>query len=283
MTDPFFITGPASIAFSGGRTSAYMLWRILQAHGGTLPDDVLVHFANTGREHEKTLRFVHECGVRWNVSIAWLEYVPAGMKFETVGYNSAARNGEPFRALVESRKFLPNGVMRFCTAELKVKASERWLKSLGWPRWTAIVGIRYDEQPRVIKILERNLTSKDCWKTALPLHNAKITKRDVLAFWREQPFDLGLEGWEGNCDGCFLKGRKTLRAMEALKPGTLQWWADMEALAGSLTSGTAAQFDQDWSYAQLMAEAHAQPDLFIDDPDEFDAECGTWCGAPRDE
>ena len=56
MGDPFFITGPALISFSGGRTSAYMLWRILQAHGGALPDDVYVTFANTGKEREETLR-----------------------------------------------------------------------------------------------------------------------------------------------------------------------------------------------------------------------------------
>ncbi len=64
MSDPFHITGPALISFSGGRTSGYMLWRILQAHGGTLPDDVYVTFANTGKEREETLRFVYECGSR---------------------------------------------------------------------------------------------------------------------------------------------------------------------------------------------------------------------------
>lgn len=48
--DPFFIKGPAVISFSGGRTSGYMLWRILQAHDGKLPDDVYVMFANTGLE-----------------------------------------------------------------------------------------------------------------------------------------------------------------------------------------------------------------------------------------
>lgn len=62
--NPYRITGPALISFSGGRTSAFMVWNILQAHGGTLPDDVVVAFANTGKEREETLRFVHECGSR---------------------------------------------------------------------------------------------------------------------------------------------------------------------------------------------------------------------------
>ena len=39
------------IHFSGGRTSAFMLWHILEAHGGTLPQDVKVVFCNTGKEH----------------------------------------------------------------------------------------------------------------------------------------------------------------------------------------------------------------------------------------
>ena len=85
MSDPFFLRGPALVSFSGGRTSAYMLWRILQAHGGTLPDDVVVAFANTGKEREETLRFVHECGSRWNVPIRWIEYrVDTG--WEEVGF-----------------------------------------------------------------------------------------------------------------------------------------------------------------------------------------------------
>ena len=61
----FRIPGRALVSFSGGRTSAYMLWRILHAHGGALPPDFVVAFANTGREREETLRFVHECGARW--------------------------------------------------------------------------------------------------------------------------------------------------------------------------------------------------------------------------
>ncbi len=73
MNDPFRITGPTCISFSGGRTSGYMLWRVLQANGG-LPDDARVCFANTGREDEATLRFVGDCAEQWGVPITWLEY-----------------------------------------------------------------------------------------------------------------------------------------------------------------------------------------------------------------
>lgn len=100
MSDPFKIEGPALISFSGGRTSGYMLWRILQAHGGTLPHDVHVCFANTGKEREETLRFVHECATRWGVRVRWLEHrsrpngkesraTPHRSRFDEVGYNSA--------------------------------------------------------------------------------------------------------------------------------------------------------------------------------------------------
>ena len=59
-SNPYKINGPALISFSGGRTSGFMLWNIIQAHGGTLPKDVYVTFANTGKEAPETLDFVHE-------------------------------------------------------------------------------------------------------------------------------------------------------------------------------------------------------------------------------
>jgi len=60
MSDPFKIEEPTVISFSGGRTSAYMLWRVLQSNNG-LPDEAIVCFANTGKEEEATLQFVHDC------------------------------------------------------------------------------------------------------------------------------------------------------------------------------------------------------------------------------
>ena len=71
MKDPFIIDEPTCISFSGGRTSAYMLWRVLQSNNGLL-DDAIVCFANTGKEDEATLQFVHDCETQWNVKIHWL-------------------------------------------------------------------------------------------------------------------------------------------------------------------------------------------------------------------
>lgn len=281
--DPFFITGPALISFSGGRTSAYMLWRILQAHGGTLPDDVHVCFANTGKEREETLRFVHECATRWGVRVRWLEWRSRkgeiADRFEEVGYNSASRAGEPFASLIEDKSYLPNSVMRFCTIELKIRVMGWFMQSLGYTKWTNVVGLRHDEPARVERARK---PQRDRWINSLPLDDAKISNRDVRAFWNKQPFDLGLLPFEGNCDGCFLKARPKLLETERTSPGTLQWWADMEAKATAITrKASGARFRPEYTYTELIHAARNQGDLFRgafnDDPD-MDAECGLWCG-----
>ena len=47
--NPYLITGPAQIGISGGRTSAHMVYKILEAHSGALPSDVHLFFQNTGK------------------------------------------------------------------------------------------------------------------------------------------------------------------------------------------------------------------------------------------
>ena len=118
--DPYRIAGPAVISFSGGRTSGFMLKHILDAHGGTLSDDVRVVFANTGKERPETLDFVAECGARWGIHITWVEYDwDEPHRKRIVSYDSAARDGEPFEALIDRKGFVPNPRMRFCTSFLK--------------------------------------------------------------------------------------------------------------------------------------------------------------------
>ena len=277
MSDPFRIGGPASISFSGGRTSAYMLWRILQAHGGKLPDDVIVTFANTGMEREETLRFVHECGSRWNVPIVWLEWRREKPGFEVVGYNSASRKGEPFEALIRMKKRLPNWQERWCTGFLKVLTMHAYNLSLGRTAggFAEVIGLRDDEGPRILT--GRANAVRDKRLVAYPLAEAGIRKPDVMAFWRKQPFDLGLKPHEGNCTLCFLKGKKLRKRIIRDWPGVELWWQEMEAEFG--------WFDRRDFVADLAREVYASPELdFLEEgTPEYDTECGDSCGGDSPE
>ena len=246
MNDPFLIEGPALIQFSGGRTSAYMLRRILDAHGGTLPPDVIACFQNTGKEREETLDFVQRCATAWGVHVVWLEYRPEG--FEIVSHNSASRAGEPFEALIRKKQYLPNPVARFCTIELKIRVSRDFARSLGWDHWSHVLGLRADEPRRVTKAE----TNRERWENLMPLAEAGISKADVLAFWAAQPFDLQLRHGEGNCDICFLKNMGTAQEIMRHRPDLADWWIAQEALAlASKPSGAVFRTDRP-SYAKLL-------------------------------
>ena len=69
MNNPYRITEPSIISFSGGRTSGYMLKKILNAFGGKLPKKINVVFTNTGKEMTETLDFVKECSEKWDVNV----------------------------------------------------------------------------------------------------------------------------------------------------------------------------------------------------------------------
>jgi 3'-phosphoadenosine 5'-phosphosulfate sulfotransferase (PAPS reductase)/FAD synthetase len=262
MRDPFKIDSPTCISFSGGRTSAYMLWRVLQSNGG-LPDETVVCFANTGKEEEATLRFVQDCAEHWAVPIVWLEYTAEKPNFAQVDYQTASRNGEPFTALVNKKSYLPNPVARFCTEELKVKSINRYLESKGIDADT-MVGVRADEPRRVGKLRARGLF--------IPLVDAGVRQGDVQAFWKAQPFNLGLEFRNGvtalgNCDLCFLKGPDQIMGLIKDKPSRAVWWAQQEENIG-------ATFRSDRpSYATMMKFADAQSDMFNN---EGSVEC--FCG-----
>ena len=144
--NPFLINEPTCISFSGGRTSAYMLYRILEANNMTLQSDNYVIFCNTGKEHEATLEFVKQCQDQWNIPITWLEYAKNDQKFKEVTFETASRNGEPFEQMIQYKQFLPNSVMRFCTTELKIHPITRFMKSKGYDDFQTLAGIRADER-----------------------------------------------------------------------------------------------------------------------------------------
>jgi 3'-phosphoadenosine 5'-phosphosulfate sulfotransferase (PAPS reductase)/FAD synthetase len=258
-----------------------MLWRILQAHGGTLPDDVVVLFQNTGREMPATLDFVRDCEAAWNVPIVWLEYdrTPIGPTYQVVNHNNASRDGEPFRKLLVSKPMLPNPVSRFCTTELKIRTAKRYIRDVkGWERWKSVLGLRADEPGRVERATDPARNKKDRWDGVCPLATANVQEIDVLQFWRRQPFDLRLAGrWEGNCDGCFLKNRGALTRMLRDYPERMQWWADQERnLRHGKGQGATFRVDRE-DYAKLTAIVRDQGVMPFDLEDSLpctDAGCG---------
>ena len=271
------ITAPAIISVSGGRTSGYMLWRILQAHGGTLPPNVHAVFANTGREMPATLDFVRDMQAQWAVPITWLEFTARRADgFRVVNHNSASRDGEPFAALLAAQAALPNPVQRSCTTEMKIRTIKRWAMAQGWTHWLNVVGLRADEMRRVERT---KAPRKDRWTVATPLADAGVTVRDVAAFWRAQPFDLELKGkWEGNCDGCFLKSRAAILRMAHDYPDRMAWWAKMEAIPRG-TKGVNRRFRKDREdYAALLYAGQHQLVGYDETMIEGGEPCGAGCG-----
>jgi len=283
--NPYALRGKTVVSFSGGRTSAYMLRQVLDAnkdHG-----DLLVLFANTGKEHPATLDFVQDCSDRWGVPITWLEFRDNDAGVAVVDFAGASRQGEPFEALIRKRSYLPNPVTRFCTIELKIRIIHKYLRTLGLSTEDEPVdmmtGIRADEPRRVVKIRHRKSTSESKHATmVMPLADAGVGVQDVTDFWQAQPFDLMLptingRTLEGNCDLCFLKGAKQVYSIIASDRSKAAWWARMESsvVSGGKFTGDGARFRSDRpSYQQMLDYSDIQFDMFADQDEAIACFCG---------
>jgi 3'-phosphoadenosine 5'-phosphosulfate sulfotransferase (PAPS reductase)/FAD synthetase len=278
--NPYKIDGPALISFSGGRTSGFMLWNIIQAHGGILPEDYFVVFANTGKEVPETLDFIYEISQKWNIKIYWLELDIHNerpiYRTKEVDYKTASRNGEPFAALIDRKQMLPNPVMRICTAELKMGVITRFMRSKGHKSWSNVVGLRYDEPRRVANQRKANDQGKNKYFNYAPLFDDKKTVEDVSKFWIKSNFDLNLPNHNGrtlagNCDLCYLKGTQTLVDILREKPELADWWIEQEQKIQkskkAYGSNYDATFKKDRNYIKLLEiSKNPQPkELFDDD------------------
>lgn len=193
------------ISFSGGRTSAYMTKLLIDNWSDRY--EFIVTFANTGLEHPKTLDFVHNCDVHFGFNTVWLEAVVhegrVACTHKVVDYASASRKAEPFEAVIQ-KYGIPNTAFPFCTRELKINPMNSYLRSLGLDYRTlpTAIGIRDDEKRRVSKTAEATQIHYpliDVWPT---------DKGEILDWWAQQAFDLNIDEFEGNCQGCYKKSFK---------------------------------------------------------------------------
>jgi hypothetical protein len=230
------------ISFSGGRTSAFMLWWIFNVWEERNEWEKLVVFANTGKEKEGTLFFVDECAQEWGIPIVWVEamhkdehgntFSPKGwqVKSKVVTYETASRKGEPFEEMI-SVLGIPSTSAAFCSPQLKKKAILHYVeKVVGWEKWSyhVAIGIRADEPDRQ-KEKDRDQYILQPLAKLFP-----VDKSWILNWWNQQSFDLDIHPDDGNCDACWKKDLPRHCRIMLRSPQTFDWWEDMTAKYGHL-------------------------------------------------
>jgi 3'-phosphoadenosine 5'-phosphosulfate sulfotransferase (PAPS reductase)/FAD synthetase len=228
------------ISFSGGRASAYMLWWLMNEWSDRHNWEIIVVFANTGKEVEGTLFFVDECSQEWNIPIVWVEAKckdEKGMPFSEKGwsvqhrivtYETASRKGEPFEEMI-SVLGIPSSEVPFCSKQLKKFAIQSYARSLGWEDYHVTIGLRLDE---ISKRANKNWKEE---KIMYPLVEFNpVNKRQVINWWTKQSFNLDIHPDEGNCDNCWKKDDLTLVRNMQRNPLSFQWWEDMTNEYGRL-------------------------------------------------
>lgn len=212
------------VSFSGGRTSAYMSYKLIEKHG---KENLFFVFANTGKENIETLDFIQECSLQWGIHVNWIEADVSekkgvGTTYKIVTYETASRNGEPFSA-VNSKYGIPNKSFPHCTRELKERPIKKFVQDIFGNEYVMAIGIRIDERTRV----NRNRAEKEKWIYPL-IDDFPATKKMVNDFWSHQPFQLGIPDYLGNCDLCWKKSlKKRLRIIQEF-PEKADWWEGQE-------------------------------------------------------
>ena len=215
------------ISFSGGRTSAYMTNWLMNNLSHKY--EMVVVFANTGKEREETLEFVQRCDDYFGWNIVWVECITnpqhgKGVSAKVVDFLTASRNGEPFKAMI-AKHGIPNQSTPHCSRELKGYTIKAYARSIGWKRkdYKTAIGIRHDETSR----LEWKKAKKE--RLIYPLATIhRVFTSDINLFWSKMPFDLELKSYEGNCDLCWKKSERKLLTLLFENPQIGDWWQKME-------------------------------------------------------
>ena len=277
------------ISFSGGETSAYMTWWILQNWRGRY-DKILVVFANTGKENEQTLEFIHKCDYHFGFGTVWIEAVQyhnerRSAGFKTVDFRTASRDGAPFEDAI--RKYgIPNQKFKDCTRNLKQTPIEAYARLIGWKNksYDLAIGIRADEADRMSAAAKQR-------RIVYPLlKEHPMTKPKINSWWAAQPFRLELKGYQGNCKWCWKKSLRKHLTIISENPEYYDFPRRMEAqygligpefAKGNVDGYRRTFFRGNMSVDDLFAEYARKKDTFVPAHDEaavFDPEFDVGAG-----
>lgn len=204
------------VSFSGGRTSAYLVW-LMEQKRRLEGWNVHYIFMDTGAEHPLTYRFVREMVKFWDIPLTVL----------TVDINPELGKGNgykvwspadiqtrmdaqaPFRQMM-AKYGTPYLGGAFCTDRMKLGPFTKYCNDqFGAGNYTTWLGIRADEPKR--------LGQKKGIRYLAELSD--FEKQDVIDWWQDQPFDLLIPEHLGNCIFCIKKSTAKLALAIKDEPG----------------------------------------------------------------
>jgi len=209
------------VNFSGGRTSAYLVW-LFEQKKKIENIEVEYLFCDTGAEHPKTYKFINDVVNHFGINLTCLRTVITcekgiGPGYEVVKLEDCKQDLKPFLDVCRKHG-TPTVAAPLCSDRLKSIPADKYCNDKygkgSYLRW---LGIRVDEQRR-IKSTEQQLDffqkgktiSKRIKTTKYLAHISDFTKLDVLDWWKDQDFDLDLDEHLGNCVFCIKKGANKL-------------------------------------------------------------------------
>lgn len=213
------------VSFSGGRTSAYLVWLMEQMKQKGEIEDVSYVFMDTGAEHPNTYQFVKDVAYYFSVDITLLRTVVIPEMGKSCGYrvvhaDEIGHDLDPFKDVV--RKYgVPKNHMPHCTLHMKTSPFKKYCNDkYGKGNYTTWLGIRADEP--------RRLGPKDGIRYLAEISD--FDSDDVMEFWANQDFDLNFDvesGWLGNCLFCHKKSNPKLALAAMDEPELLEDFDEM--------------------------------------------------------
>ena len=210
------------VSFSGGRTSAFMVWLMERARK-EFGWDVRYIFCDTGVEHPQTYRFIRDIVKHWGIDLTILRAVVNPTLGEGNSYqifkpsDLMTPSMPPFQPFMDMmiKYGTPTALGAYCSERMKKDVADAYCKDHIGTDYVTWLGIRGDEPNR--------LKRKSGIKYLANLTPA-MDKQDVLDWWKYQDFDLGITEESGNCLFCVKKSTLKIALAAKRNPGFLQQW-----------------------------------------------------------
>jgi 3'-phosphoadenosine 5'-phosphosulfate sulfotransferase (PAPS reductase)/FAD synthetase len=275
---------------SAGYSSVMMAIKIKE----WFPDhNIVCAMANTSKERPESLDFMHKCDQYFGLDLSWIEAEfhenGRGPSYHVVNYANLKRDGEIFESGIK-KLGIPFKDNKWCNRDMKLDPLKKYADDIfGKGNYSIAVGIRADEIDRVRKDYKTN-------NVFYPLIDNQITTKERNKFWNNQPIQIDIPAFKGNCDLCFQKSNRKLMTILEEEPEKGEWWSRMIEKYGTTPKPTSPSYNEllesngymsfyrGYNTIEDLVKMAEQPftratDEYVYESDLFDLEgaCGSGC------